>query len=242
MKANRVALSLVVFAALFSTIPVATCQDGRGAPRMDFSLMGGAAKVSDNAGSAFPLANGLSVRAVTNSPVSSVWQANFGWRIFHAGPVSTYFEVPLTHVPSQTVNAFASLSAGPAAFPESTTDSAWFFTPGFRVRLLNKAISPYAVAGAGIERATFVHEGLANLSTALAPNNGLPTRNYKGVFDFGGGADVKLTRFFALRAELRDFVRTGQTTSDSPITGGVLQQVTKSRQTLTFLGGIVVRF
>jgi hypothetical protein len=244
VKANRFALLFaILLATLFAALPIATCQTGGDAPRMDFSVMGGAAKAPDNAGAQAPLSNGLNVREVATSPFASVWQANFGWRLAHAGPVAVYFELPFTHVPSQTVNTFGQFDVGSnTTFPESSTDSAYFFTPGFRFRFLNKAVSPYTVAGAGVERATLVQDGLINLGTALTANSGVPTRNFKGVFDFGGGVDVKLTRLFALRTEFRDFVRTGETSRIVPVPFGVLQQVSQARQTFTVLGGLVVRF
>ena len=243
VKANRFALLFAIFlATLFAALPIATCQTGGDAPRMDFSVMGGAAKAPENAGAQAPLSNGLNVKEVATSPFASVWQANFGWRLAHAGPVAVYFELPFTHVPSQTVDSFAQFDVGNTIFPQSTTDSAYFFTPGFRFRFFNKAISPYAVAGAGVERATLIQDGFTNLSTALAMNSGLSTRNFKGVYDFGGGVDVKMTRLFALRTEFRDFVRTGETSRIVPLPFGVVQQVSQARQTFTVMGGLVVRF
>ena len=87
-----------------------------------------------------------------------------------------------------------------------------------------------------------IQDGFTNLSTALAVNSGLSTRNFKGVYDFGGGVDVKMTRLFALRTEFRDFVRTGETSRIVPLPFGVVQQVSQARQTFTVMGGLVVRF
>ncbi|MFI5104869.1 MAG: hypothetical protein ACHP79_08100, partial [Terriglobales bacterium] len=234
-------LFAIFLATLFAALPIATCQTGGDAPRMDFSVMGGAAKAPENSGTQAPVVNG-NVKEVASSPFAAVWQANFGWRLAHAGPVAVYFELPFTHVPSQTVNSVAQFDSGATTFPQSSTDSAYFFTPGFRFRFFNKAVSPYAVAGAGVERATLVQDGFTNLGTALSANSGSPTRNFKGVYDFGGGMDVKMTRLFALRTEFRDFVRTGETSRIVPVPFGVLQQVSQARQTFTVLGGLVVRF
>ena len=54
--------------------------------------------------------------------------------------------------------------------------------------------------------------------------------------DYGAGLDLRLVRFLALRAELRNF-RTGGTSAFE-----LLPEAARQRNTLVFSGGLVFRF
>ncbi len=63
----------------------------------------------------------------------------------------------------------------------------------------NALVSPYVAVGGGYaayEQSFFQLDG--------GPNRA-PRELHRGVFDFGGGADVKLWRWIGLRGEIRDF-------------------------------------
>jgi hypothetical protein len=85
--------------------------------------------------------------------------------------------------------------------PGLTRDVASLFvTPGIRVKLFPRnAVAPYVAAGGGwalFEHSTTTLAGTANPAQRTATH---------GVFDFGGGVDVRLWKFIGLRGEVRDF-------------------------------------
>ena len=195
--------------------------------QLDLSGLLAASKIPGTQFSAAPnVLNGIST--TQEQPTSFAWQVNAGWRLYHIGPTSIFVELPFTDVPSQSsrINFVAAGSAiGAVSFGPQPS---YLLTPGVQLRFLNTRFSPYAAAGYGFERST---EGTGS---AIVSGNevtvGLSaSRNYKGVFDAGGGLDTKLVRLLSLRVELRDFVRTGQT-------------INESRQNLVFLAGPVLHF
>lgn len=197
------------------------------AQKADVSLLAGAAKIPDSDLPTFPSILGPPLLTTQKSTASFAWQANFGWRFFHTGPVSMLLELPFTMVPSQHPQVLRGIVAGTAnsgALVAGGQKPTYMFTPGVRFRFFDSRVSPYAALGAGIERSTLVRGTTDGLVIAA-----FPSRAYKGTFDFGGGADIKLTKLIALRAEVRDFVRTGHAISES-------------RQDLLFMGGFALHF
>jgi hypothetical protein len=84
-------------------------------------------------------------------------------------------------------------NSGWSAFPS--------FLPGFRFMVpLQSRISVYAAGGGGV----------SNFSVPQIEQQPFPTASssvtYHGVFDFGGGVDVRLNRLLSIRGEVRDFV------------------------------------
>ncbi len=192
------------------------------AQRADLSFLVGASKVpTTNVG----LIGGNTQKEF--SPTAFAWQANLGLRVFKTGPISTLIELPFTGVPSQKFNTIDINNAFPGVGITATApaDSAYFFTPGLRFRFLDRKFSPYIAAGFGFERASQLNLIQIN-STGSAVSS---SRNYKGVFDAGGGLDIGLHRHFALRLEFRDYIRTGEF-------------VSVSRHNLMAMGGGVFRF
>lgn len=119
-------------------------------------------------------------------------QANYGRRVWQSGPVAIYGEVHFLANPQRTVD-----SPNGAA----TRDVASLFvTPGIRVKFgPGRAIAPYVVAGGGY--AAF-EQSVTQLN---GQPNAAPRTVNRGVFDYGGGVDVKFWRFIGLRGEVRDF-------------------------------------
>jgi opacity protein-like surface antigen len=102
-----------------------------------------------------------------------------------------------------------------------------YLTPGLRVRFAQRRrVSPYLSAGAGyalFEHSTSRIDGAANMA---------PRHLHRGALQFGGGVDVKLFRFLALRTEARDFI-SGNPAFNSGVVG--------SRQhNLLLAGGLAI--
>ena len=74
-------------------------------------------------------------------------------------------------------------------------------------------ISPYLAAGAG---AAWYEQSTVQLNGA--PNSA-PREAIHGAFNVGGGLDVRVWRWLALRGEIRDFY-TGSPAYNVPLTGG----------------------
>ena len=92
----------------------------------------------------------------------------------------------------------------------------------------NSRVSPYLAVGGGYGRFEESDFRLDN-----QPNTSRRGTN-RGVFDFGGGVDVKVGRFLSLRGEVRDFV-SGTPSFNAAVSG--------SRQhNILSAGGIVLRF
>jgi opacity protein-like surface antigen len=148
-------------------------------------------------------------------------QANYGYRFWEGDTIAILGEIHFLANPLRDVR-----SENPAATRDVAT---LYLTPGVRVKFFPKAkISPYAVAGGGY--------GLYEQSTSRIdgrPNEAPRTTN-RGVFDFGGGVDVRVWRLFGLRGEVRDFY-TGNPSFNAPLrSSGQHNVVAGGGFTLTF--------
>lgn len=114
-------------------------------------------------------------------------QGNVARRVVHFPKASLFVELPIAA--SLDARAKATTILGGQSF-NTRNYSALFVSPGLRLKLIpDSRVSPYFAAGGGL--AHFSKSGSPSTST--------------GVFDFGAGLDVKLTRFVSLRGEARDF-------------------------------------
>jgi hypothetical protein len=146
------------------------------------------------------------------------FEVNYGHRMLGSDFAAITFEIPAVFSLNDELNY------GINVVPESYR--AFFITPSARFNLFaGNAVSPWVSVGGGIghfsESSTLVFGG---------PNPG-KTGTTTGVFQIGGGLDVRIWRAFSLRGEVRDF--------DS----GVPQlnvNTGKSRQRNLFAGGGVV--
>jgi opacity protein-like surface antigen len=148
-------------------------------------------------------------------------QANYGHRLWQADKAAVYAEVHFLGNPQRLVTA-----------PNRTFTrdvATIFLTPGVRVKFRPlDAVSPYVVGGGGY--AVF-EQSLTRLD---GQPNGAPRTINRGVFMFGGGVDVKLWRFVALRAEVRDFY-SGSPAYNTPAVTGRQHNVVAG-------GGFALRF
>ena len=90
-----------------------------------------------------------------------------------------------------------------------------YVTPGIRVKFFSSSrISPYLASGWGLglyEQSTTQLDGRSNAASRELVH---------GAFDFGGGVDVHVWRFLALRGEARDFYTGTPGYNVSTIAGG----------------------
>jgi hypothetical protein len=119
-------------------------------------------------------------------------QVNYGRRIINGRNVALYGEVNFLASPLREVSS---------NLASATRDVASLYvTPGIRVKLFpSSRISPYLASGWGL--------GLYEQSTTQLDGRSNPASRelVHGAFDFGGGVDVHVWRFVALRGEARDF-------------------------------------
>lgn len=158
-----------------------------------------------------------------NSPVpvghALAIEGNVAHRLVGAPMIAAYLEVPITGTLTSSVTSAGLLS--------SASYSALFITPGLKLKLgAELPISPYLAAGGGLAR----YSKSANLAAAAATD----TVTNTGVFDVGGGVDMKIAPFLGLRAEVRDFY------SGSPALS--LSSLKQKQQSLVATAGLVVRF
>lgn len=111
---------------------------------------------------------------------------SFAHRIIGVPLVSVYFELPV-YGTFNSVTDIVSTTQGRAKY------SGLFVTPGLKLKLASGfPISPYFVAGGGLARFS-----KSNVSTDSTTNT--------GVFDVGGGLDLKIAPFVSARGEVRDY-------------------------------------
>jgi hypothetical protein len=122
---------------------------------------------------------------------SNTYEALFAHRFFNAGILGISVEVPFVIDPNNR------LQYGGNITPKSFTS--YFVTPAARVSLFpSNAFSPWVSVGGGI--------GHFNPSSTLEFGGANPgTANTTGVFEIGGGLDVRIAGGFKLRGEIRDF-------------------------------------
>jgi hypothetical protein len=93
---------------------------------------------------------------------------------------------------------FFSPGTSTANVPGSFNPGGFLITPGVRYMVpVQSRLSLYAVAGGGV--GTFDYAAIAG--TSVTTND-----TWHGVFEWGGGIDIRLMRFLSVRVECRDFV------------------------------------
>ena len=141
-------------------------------------------------------------------------QINYAHRLVGVPGVALYVEVPFVAGFNGTEFNVAQL--------QRVNYNNYFFTPGVKVKFVpGFFLSPYLAAGIGF--AHFSNTGF----------NGANDTTYAA--DFGGGLDIKLVRFLALRLEARDFYT--PTPVLIPLVGSVGNQ-----NNIAVSGGIVFSF
>lgn len=149
-------------------------------------------------------------------------EGNIGARLASVPFLALYFEVPIAGTLDSTVPVSTLTSAG--------TYSSIFVAPGLRLKFApGFPISPYIATGGGL--AHFSRSASQTPAGASASVN-------KGVWDIGGGVDVKIAPFLGLRGEVRDFYSGSPELRISQVTGTFNDR----QHNILFTGGLVVRF
>ena len=147
-------------------------------------------------------------------------QAGYEYRILKPGPIAFYVGLHLLASPQRQVTSSNRILTRDIA--------SLYLIPNIMVKVFpHSRIVPWATIGGGYgdyEQSTTV------LSGAL---NGAPRELARGVLMYGGGVDVPVWRFVALRAEVRDFY-SGNAAYNVPLSG--------SQHNVTAAGGLVLRF
>ena len=160
------------------------------------------------AGGYFPLSSAI------NSSTAFTIGGNYARRIASVPLVSLYVELPVYG----TFNSTADISNSTLLRPKY---SALFFTPGLKLKLAPSFfISPYLAAGGGL-----AHFSKSNTTTGDSTNT--------GVFDVGGGLDIKFFPYLSFRMEARDYY------SGSP---NLTVNFTQRQHQVIAAAGLVFRF
>lgn len=139
-------------------------------------------------------------------------------RIASVPLVAAYIEVPVVGTLNSTVRS--------AGLTSSTSYSALFIAPGLKLKLAPEFFaSPWFAVGGGLAH--------------FSPSSGLKAAGASstntGVFDIGGGLDVKIAPFVSARGEVRDFYSGG--IGFVPIPG-----FDNKQHNLVTTAGLVLRF
>lgn len=149
-------------------------------------------------------------------------EGNIGIRLASVPFLTLMLEVPVAGTLDSTVPASALSSVG--------TYSSIFITPGLRLKLAPSfPISPYIATGGGL-----AHFRRSASQTPSGQSNSVN----KGVWDIGGGLDLKIAPFVGLRAEVRDFYSGSPETRLSQVTGTFRQR----QHNIIGSAGVVLRF
>lgn len=156
-----------------------------------------------------------------NIDAGLTYQANYARRLVDAKVASLHVEVVFAATPLQKVRS--SNTTIPRDY------ASLFLTPGLKIKFLpGWRFSPYVAAGGGYAR--FAE---SEFRTNDQPNTGRRGTN-TGVFNYGGGVDLRVIRYLSLRGEVRDFV-TGNPNFNAPF-------LTNRQHNVLTSGGIVLHF
>lgn len=145
-------------------------------------------------------------------------EGSFAHRIASVPFLSAYIELPVVGTLNSDVRTFGLTS--------SASYSALFIAPGLRVKFApGFPLSPWLAAGGGLAHFSG-NSGLRLLS-------GTDTTN-TGVFDYGGGLDMKVAPYLSLRGEVRDFYSGGL--------GFNIANFNDRQHNIVVTGGLVLRF
>lgn len=122
-------------------------------------------------------------------------QVNYGYRFWGNDAVAVSGEIHFLANPLREITGGSSLTKDFASL---------YVTPGIRVKLNpNGLIQPFGVVGGGY--ALYEH----SRETIGGNPNPAPRHVQRGAFTYGGGVDIRVLPWLALRGDVRDFY-TGQ--------------------------------
>jgi opacity protein-like surface antigen len=166
-------------------------------------------------------------RTITSGPGSInvstgiTYQATYARLLKQTEHVGIYFEVPFVASPLQDIS-----SANPAV---PLNYASLFITPGVKFKFRpEQRVSPFVAVGGGYGRFDESEDLVSGVS------NPGPRGTNTGVFQFGGGFDVKVFSRISLRGEVRDFY--------TAVPQYRVLTESGSQHNVVFSGGFVVHF
>ena len=164
------------------------------------------------------LRSGQTVKAAFDGATS--YEINYAKRMVDGELASLHWELLIAGAPNTGVKSTNLL------LPRNY--SSIFFTPGLKVKLFPKGVSPYVAAGLGLGRFS------ADATNLNGQPNTSDRNNTTWVFNYGGGVDIPIFPHIALRGEIRDFIAG---------TPKLNSQLFEKREHNVFVGGgVVVRW
>ncbi len=150
---------------------------------------------------------------------SAAIEGTFSHQLLGVPLAAVYLDVPVVGSLKSTVRTFGLAS--------TASYSALFVAPGLKLKLApGFFVSPWMAVGGGL-----AHFGA---SSGLAALGGTTGSTNTGVFDVGGGMDVKVAPFVSLRGEVRDFYSGGL--------GLSLASFNQRQHNIVTTAGLVLRF
>ena len=183
---KRLAISALLAACII--VPEAMAQNEAGAPKNELSGLAGRTFISDQT-----IKGSTQVDNKLRFGKGFTVEANYGRRLMTGQLSSLTFEVPVILNLDQDLHA-----ALPTRIPANY--KSFIVTPAARVNLFPAlAVSPWVTIGGGI------NHNSEDSSLLFGGKNTGQMSNTTGVFQIGGGVDVRLIGKFSIRAEVRDF-------------------------------------
>ncbi len=165
-------------------------------------------------------ANDLKTAVNVRTTSGKALQVNYGYRLWGNSAVALSGEVHFLANPLRQVSGASFLTRDFASL---------YITPGLRLKLNpNGRIQPYAAIGGGYA----LYE--QSTSTVAGAANPAPRHLTRGAFQYGGGVDIRVLKWFAVRGEVRNFYTGSPALNLSSLRGG--------QHNVVASGGLVFRF
>lgn len=165
-------------------------------------------------------ANDLKTAINASTTSGRALQVNYGYRFWGNDAVALSGEVHFLANPQRQVSGASFLTRDFASL---------YVIPGLRLKLNPKGrIQPYGVIGGGYA----LYE--QSTSTVGGAPNPAPRHLTRGAFQYGGGLDIGVVKWLALRGEVRDFYTGSPALNIAALRGG--------QHNVVASGGFVFRF
>jgi hypothetical protein len=163
-------------------------------------------------------------RGVVESKAGTALQVNYGRRVWANNVVALYGEVHFLASPLRDVKADLRATSATKDF------ASLYITPGLRLKFHPQGrIQPFVAVGGGYS----LYEQ-SRLAANGSPNTA-PRHSSGGALQYGGGVDVPLKPWLALRGDVRDFYTSNPLYNVAGLSGECQHNVAVS-------GGFVLRF
>jgi hypothetical protein len=141
------------------------------------------------------IANPNGPSATESGTVGVSYQFNYGYQVASTSAGNLFIETPMTFV----WRLSGTVTGGSLSGLDRNT---WYFTPGVRFKIpTGTRISFYVVLGGGLA-SYFERDSVVNGQLVASRSNTIE----HPALDFGGGIDLRISRWLSLRADERDFI------------------------------------